>query len=202
MLALYHYSTVLHLPFILHAGALEPSRADAHGGGHRGVLWFTTNSRLEATVAKKTLGAIRPPYLRWAVAAPSSLRWPAIGRAAGYGATTIRGLERAGRAMGGVPSEWWGQLGPLGLENARALELLYSGSWLPLDTRGLAVEEVAGRYGPMLRLTDHGERVVDVGRVRHESGEWAYLANTATARFDRLVDGARAINLAERALAS
>jgi hypothetical protein len=202
MLALYHYSTALHLPFILRAGALIASREDAHGVGHRGVLWFSTNAHLERTVVKRMAGGVVPPYVRWQVVdAAQTLRWPAIGRAAGYRATTIRGLERAGRVMGGVPSEWWGQFEVLPLDRVASLEVRCGARWLEIDTHSLRVEAFDRAGHELLRLSVDGATVCEVARLQTGEGEWAYATHAATARFDRLIDAAEARASDGRALA-
>jgi hypothetical protein len=203
MLALYHYSTVLHLPFILASGELQPSRPDSHGHGHHGVLWYSTNAQLERTIVKRgTAPDFAPPYVRWRVAADEAVRWPQIGRLAGYRQHTIRGLEAAGRAMGARPGEWWGQLSPYRLDRPNGLEVRVGSRWMALHGAALGVEpvRVAGLEG--LRLRVGGNRVCDVVRIRASDGAWGYATNTATARFDHLLTAAEAAAIAERALAS
>lgn len=203
MLELYHYSTVLHLPFILASGELQPSRADSHGHNHLGVLWFSSNTALERTIVKRgTAPGFAPPYVRWRVAADEAVRWPQIGRLAGYRQHTIRGLEHAGRAMGALPGEWWGQLSAYRLERPNGLEVRVGSRWMALHGAALSVEpvRVAGLEG--LRLWAGGDRICDVARMRAPDGAWGYATNTATARFDLLLMAAEAVSIAERALAS
>lgn len=203
MLALYHYSTVLHLPFILASGELQPSRPDSHGQNHLGVLWFSSSATLERTIVKRgTAPGFAPPYVRWRVAADEAVRWPQIGRLAGYRQHTIRGLEHAGRAMGATPGEWWGQLSAYRLERPNGLEVRVGSRWMALHWVALSVEpvRVAGLEG--MRLRAGGDRICDVARMRAPDGAWGYATNTATARFDLLLMAAEAVSIAERALAS
>ena len=203
MKTMFHYSTVLHLPFILASGELQPSRPESHGEHQRGVLWYSTNASLERTIVKRgTAPGFAPPYVRWRVAADEAVRWPQIGRLAGYRQHTIRGLEHAGRVMGATPGEWWGQLSPYRLDRPNGLEVRVGSSWMALHGAALSVApvRVAGLDG--LRLKAGGDRICDVARMRAPDGAWGYATNNATARFDLLLMAAEAASIAERALAS
>lgn len=189
---LFHYTTALHLPFILATGALLPSRADAHGAGQRGVLWFSSNTAMERTVVKRRMaGCVTPPYIRWRVSAPEALHWPQIGRHAHYPQHTIRGLEQAGRRMGGIPGEWWGQLDRLSLSDCPSLEVRHLGAWRVLDPMRLSVTSLHHPSGQVIRMTLDGRPLMVVLRKAAADGAWAYATDTATAEFERL--GATAV---------
>jgi hypothetical protein len=176
-MTLRHYSTALHLPWILASDALLPSRADAHGRDHRGVLWFSTNPDHERSANKRgARNGEGVPRVRFATEHAQAMPWRAVARRAGYSHAVAARLEAAGRRMGAAPSEWWARLLPLPLSLVAAIEWNDSGVWQPLDLARLHAEVI----GPgAMRMHMSATHFYDVVRTRWADGEWAYATRAA-----------------------
>ena len=170
---LYHHSTLMHLPFVLASGALEPSRAEAHGA-QRGLLWLSTNAAGEASAAKLApSGALRGyPRVRYGVDVRLAMPWIQAAKLAGYSSATRWRLEATGRRMGAAPSEWWARLDRLPLAGVASIDVHVAGRWIALDRNALRVER---RGAEALRL-HVADLAYDVDRMRAASGEWGYAA--------------------------
>jgi hypothetical protein len=171
---LYHHSTLMHLPFVLASGELRPSRADVHGQGQRGLLWFSANARLEASAVKRGPKARRADYprVRFTIDVAHAMHWTRAAKLAGYSTAVQWRLEAAGRRLGASPSEWWARLDPLSITNVSEIDVFVAKRWIALDRAELRVEQ---RSDEAARLHVHG-LAYEVERVRLASGEWAYAA--------------------------
>ena len=175
----YHYSTLLHLPFILSSETLQASRRDAHGDHDAGLLWFSTNKTMERTALKGSVGAIR-----YCCAGDEVQPWRGVARSVGFCSGTMRRLEASGRKMGATPSEWRAMVGNMDLSDVDRIEVRIAGGWHGVERAALHVEDVAG--GAVL-LHGPGGLVATVVRHRTADGYFAYATNSDSCRMDRLL---------------
>ena len=154
---LYHYTTGHKLAAIAAAGHLIPSPAPARFPDERGVLWFSANEEWEPTATKPIAthpgqAPIRSlPALMAAVglfrfvwqadtAEPQMMpmkwrmtRWPFIALDANISADERQRMGTAGRMMGAQPTDWYGRVDPLEIDDLGFEVMAADGSWHPAD---------------------------------------------------------------------
>jgi len=165
----YHYSSLLHLPYILLSEELKASRKDAHGDHQAGLLWFSSNPVMEATAVKQSA-----PPVRFASDADTIGPWQAAARSVGFRSGVMRRLMRSGRKMGAVPGEWRAMVGSLPLSAVTSIEVRFAGGWHAVERSALDVEHV---QGGAVRLTGPSGLVAIVIRQQTREGYWAYATN-------------------------
>lgn len=166
----YHYTSLLHLPFILLDGQLKPSRRQAHGPHSQGLLWFSVNRERERSVGHEGV-----PLVRFASEDGQIETWRKAAKSVGFSQATMRRLELSGRKMGSAPTEWRAKVGGCSLEATLSLEIYFSAwGWQPVERSVLCVE--SQRDGSLL-LVGPGGTVVHVIRGRAVDGMHAYAAN-------------------------
>lgn len=170
----YHYTTILHLPYILMSDVLQASRRNAHGDHREGLLWFSTNRTMEKTASKGDVAMVRFSSLD-----PRVGGWRLLGREIGYSSGVIRRLEKSGRKMGAAPNEWLAMTGNLELSNVETIELQGARGWQRLDRGTLRVERLEG--GSVRLLGPSGVAAM-IGRKKTAEGYYAYATNSATYR--------------------
>ena len=175
----HHYSSLLHLPYILLSDALNASRRDAHGPHSNGLLWFSTNRVMEATAFKRSA-----PPIRFLSALDRIGDWQAAARSVGFSSAVMRRLERSGRQMGATPSEWRAMVGNMDLSDVDRIEVRIAGGWHGVERAALHVEDVAG--GAVL-LHGPGGLVATVVRHRTADGYFAYATNSDSCGMDGLM---------------
>lgn len=178
----YHYTSLLHLPFILLDNQLAPSRRDAHGNHRAGLLWFSQNARMEPTARK---GDIVP--VRFRSTNPSIVAWRQAARAVGFESGTMRRLERSGRAVGATPGQWRAKIG--GLIRPDNLEIRLQGEWKHINPGSL---KVAVGQRNALELWGAGGLVLVSGRQRTEEGYFLYASAASLYTPDNLLTPALA----------
>lgn len=177
----YHYSTILHLGFVLLSQELLPSRRNAHGDHKEGLLWFSDNSAMEMTALKGDVDMIRFGSRHSGIG-----NWQKVGRQVGYGSSVIRRLEKSGRKMGARPSEWKAMRGELSLTDVEVIELKGALGWQKLDRAALRVERLESG---LVQLIGPKGLAAIVGRKRTPEGYYAYATNRQSYWPDNLVDG-------------
>jgi len=177
----YHYTTIMHLAFILLDGHLKPSRREAHGDHREGLLWFSTNNRMEMT-ARKGLAAM----IRFGTNDERIKHWRPQARRVGFDSGTMRRLERSGRKMGAKPSEWLAMNGALSIEDVAIIEMNVESGWESLDLDNIRVKPVAGGAVELIGVA--GLAAV-VARQRTPEGYFAYGTNAALYRPERILVG-------------
>lgn len=165
----HHYSSLLHLPYILLSEELEASRKDAHGSHQAGLLWFSRNPVMEATAVKQNA-----PPIRFASDADTIGPWQAVARSVGFSSSVMRRLMRSGRKMGAVPGEWRAMVGALPMSAVTSIEVRAAGGWHAIERSALHVEHVEGGA---VRLTGPNGLVAIVIRQQTRQGYWAYASN-------------------------
>ena len=175
----FHYSTLLHLPFILESEVLQASRRDAHGAHAAGLLWFSTNLVMERTALKKNAIPVR-----FKSQSAPVCDWRTVTKAVGFSTAVMRRLERSGRAMGGLPHQWRALIGDLPLSAVDRIELLNEGAWQEVDRDALMVSRVSD---DALRLDGPGGLVAVVARQKTAEGYFAYATNQALCNPGNLV---------------
>jgi hypothetical protein len=175
----YHYSSLLHLPYILLSDELKASRRDAHGDHLEGLLWFSCNPVIERTAIKQSA-----PPLRFAYSGDEVLPWRGVAKTVGFTSGVMRRLEKSGRAMGALPSQWLAKRGNLALPRVQDIEILYAGGWHGVDRTALHVERVEGGA---VRLLGPGGEVAVVLRQRTPQGYYAYATNADTCQLQNLL---------------
>jgi hypothetical protein len=165
----YHYSSLLHLPYILLSEELKASRKDAHGDHQAGLLWFSRNPVMEATAVKQNATPVR-----FASDADTIGPWQAVARSVGFSSGVMRRLMRSGRKMGAVPGQWRAMVGSLPLSAVTSIEVRYAGGWHAIERSTLHVDHVAGGA---VRLTSPNGLVGIVIRQQTREGYWAYATN-------------------------
>ena len=175
----YHYSTLLHLPFILSSETLQASRRDAHGDHDAGLLWFSTNKTMERTALKGSVGAIR-----YCCAGDEVQPWRDVARSVGFCSGTMRRLEASGRKMGATPSEWRAMVGDLPLARVEQIQFYDGRDWHGLNRNALRVET---GLGDAVHLFGPGGLVAVVARRRTSEGYFAYATHSDLYSPDNLV---------------
>jgi len=166
----FHYSTILHLPYILKAETLLPSRKEAHGNHRAGLLWFSTNIGMERTAYKSDVAPIRMGCSDAAIQP-----WRPIAQSIGYSNATMRRLEASGRKMGARPSDWQAMVGPLPLDRVETLEIYDARGWRELDRAALFVE---GDECGVVQLFGVGGLAAIVSRQQTSEGYFAYATSS------------------------
>lgn len=177
----YHYSSLLHLPYILLSGELKSSRREAHGDHREGLLWFSNNPVMERTAMKHSA-----PSIRFAYDGREVRPWRAVAKEVGFTSSVMRRLEKSGRAMGALPSQWLAMRGKLALEKVGDIEILYAGGWHGVERAALHVE---GVEGGAVRLSGPGGEVAIVVRQRTIEGYYAYATSSDRWRLANLLSG-------------
>ena len=165
----YHYSSLLHLPYILLSEELKASRKDAHGDHQAGLLWFSSNPLMEATAVKHNA-----PPIRFASDADTIGPWQTVARSVGFSSGVMRRLMRSGRKMGAVPGEWRAMVGSLPLSAVTSIEVRYAGGWHAVERSALHVECVEGGA---VQLSGANGLAAIVVRQQTRQGYWAYATN-------------------------
>jgi len=177
----YHYTSILHFPFIVHSGKLRRSRRRAHGNHRRGLLWFSDNPVMEGTARKEHGAAVR-----FGSRASDIERWRNVAKAAGYGNAVMSGLERSGRKMGATPGQWWATGRDVDLDEIEVIEIRLHGQWWPIDLSVLNIREA---QADVLELRGPGGLAAIVGRRRTASGFYLYGMNKDSYRPGNVLPG-------------
>ncbi|MEI2422539.1 hypothetical protein V6O07_19835 [Arthrospira platensis SPKY2] len=193
----YHYTTLLHLPFILASGWLDPSRREAHGDHFGGLLWFSSNETLERSALKADV-----PTLRFAYGRANLAPWRVAAGRVGFTAGQMRRLEKNGRAMGACPSEWYALVGGLSLALIERLELRWRGQWREVHPAGLEVERV--RDQAVMLKTPAGIAITSARFIAADGVTVGYRAASSEMNAGALLYGAdnEGVALASQALVS
>ena len=176
----YHYTTAVHLAFILQSGVLKPSRREAHGSHTEGLLWFSTNTSQERTAYKRVAHPVRI-----ASRDPGIQPWRRVAKRVGFTSGTMRRLEASGRKMGAIPGEWQAMTGPIALSTVEAIELRLGGRWQTLNPAVLRAEQDGDSA---VRLFGPGGIAVFAIRKRSEEGFFVYGADSAFYRAENLLE--------------
>lgn len=174
-----HYSSLLHLPYILLSDELQASRRDAHGDHAEGLLWFSTNTVMERTALKQAA-----PAIRFSCNTDVIRPWREVAKAVGFSSGVMRRLEKSGRDMGAIPSQWRAMRGDLPLSRVASIEVLDARGWHGVERAALRVERVRGGA---VQLLGPGGLVAVVARKRTPEGYFAYATNKDTCTPDNLV---------------
>lgn len=161
-----HYTTLLHLPYILESGSLRASRRTAHGDHDAGLLWFSINSIQEASAIKGTATPVRLSYSGEKVTS-----WQRVAKSVGFSSAVIRRLERSGRQMGAKPGEWRALVGDVALDDIDAIEVSIAGGWHAVERDALRVTRLKSGA---VQLHGPGGVVATVARQRTIEGYFAY----------------------------
>ena len=125
----YHYTVGIKLAGIIKAGALMPSGVSA-APWEKPVLWFSRDPKWEPTATKILIAngqTYRPSVAelheraglyRFVVLNPEIYSWPVITRKAGVRLGDIKQMEKLGRKLGALPSNWFGSLESMPIEFA------------------------------------------------------------------------------------
>ena len=176
----YHYTTAVHLGFILESGLLKPSRREAHGNHTEGLLWFSTNKSLERTAYKRGMHAVR-----FASSHVDIEPWQRVAKRVGFSSGTLRRIQATGRKMGAVPGEWRAMTGQLAVADVDAIEMQVAGRWQTLNPSVLQTE-ADGESA--VRLFGPGGLAVCAVRTRTEEGFYMYGVNSAFYRPENLLE--------------
>ena len=178
----FHYSTLLHLAYILDSGVLVPSRREAHGNHRFGLLWFSRNGVMERTALKSDA-----PMVRFGSEDPRITPWKPMARKAGYTSGVIRRLEKSGRKAGATPSDWLAVNESLPIEDM-SIEVQIGGKWLNVNRSQLTT--VRGANGT-LELAGAEGTVAVVGRTMSQEGVYLYGTAADLMQPENLLDGAK-----------
>jgi hypothetical protein len=125
----FHYTDLLHFPFILGDGFIAPSRhirAWTHGDAGRGVTWFTTMRRIDPSASAVNAARHGIPRLRLGVPLEITRDWREVCREAGWSGYDIDFAARIAGGAGAVKG-WRAVLGPVPLSSVAAVEVLRPG---------------------------------------------------------------------------
>lgn len=181
----FHYTSVMHLPFILESDRLVPSRRQAHGDHRFGLLWFSANTKIEPTAWKSDVAVARLGSNEHRIRP-----WREVARRAGFSSAVIRRLEASGRKTGAVPGEWFAAKAALPIREM-SLEVLLNGRWEPIAWEEMESERVGGAE---IALFGPGGLVAVVQRTRSGEGYWCYATNRALYSPGHLVAGGRRLS--------
>jgi hypothetical protein len=165
--ALYHYTSLQHLPHILADGCLQPARVQE--GHHCGILWLTRQPHYEpASYRQGTAGAQMP--VRFRVPPDYGRDWRRVSRAAGASDRWIVGIAEAGRKLGSDPAKWLATLDPIPVAGLTIdapagdapVMRLQDALWVPVE--GFSVEDTE------LDETALGEVLDEMERARKAPG--------------------------------
>ena len=139
----YHYTVGIKLAGIIKADALMPAGVSA-APWEKPVLWFSRNPKWEPTATKILIAngqTFRPSVAelheraglyRFVAANPRIYAWQIINRKAGVRLGDIKQMEKLGRKLGALPSDWFGTLAVMPLTELD-FERFNGQCWEPAD---------------------------------------------------------------------
>lgn len=141
--AVFHYTTGDRARDIAAYGAILPATA-CIGAQEHPVVWFSAAQTWEPTATKMLADARGRPVrratmaemdrmagglFRFARSSDGLVPWPDLARAARIHTGMARRMEKAGREIGALPSDWYGHLGPVSLSQVASIERFQGGRW-------------------------------------------------------------------------
>lgn len=135
---LYHFTTSLHLPWILNAGELQPGRGKSFVAGlpDPDFLWASSDERGEPTASgsKRAYRSGEIQLVRIALDASMFFPWAeARQRHPDWTDEHVRILNESGRIVGSNPETWFCRMGSISLSDCPDLEIhtksFQSGRW-------------------------------------------------------------------------
>jgi len=146
---IWHYTVGRYAERILAEGVIRPDKSER---GSRPVTWFSANPSYEPTALKrlKRVGETEQSLwplsfeeqdrllggnYRFGIPRTSALPWVKCCAKAQIEKRERLGLEAVGRDYGGKPSEWYGVLGAVLIEDVQTVERWQAGEWKPCATK-------------------------------------------------------------------
>lgn len=146
---LYHYTYAHKLASINQEAALVPTGVSIPPHEAKS-LWFSFNDHFEPTALKPVLFQGRPQRVpldvlerlvggvyRFCISLEAArhyslTRWPDARRAIGIRTADAARMERVGRQLGAVPSDWFATLAPIRLDHLALQKRVARGHWEPI----------------------------------------------------------------------
>lgn len=142
----WHYTTMVHFEKIMNDGFLRPTSVYVLPP-EKPVLWFSANRYCEPTALKMVTKQGRLISLtlegqlesfgvvRFGIDASKLIPWNKLKGKARIDPDTVRGLIRAAKDKGSKPSDWYGTLKPINIDDCLTVEFMdKNGAWKSLLT--------------------------------------------------------------------
>ena len=160
MSIVWHYTTGECFRSIVNDGYIDVSRAlvPIH---ERPIVWFSSNETWEHTATKairinglihrctfeemtRFSGVVRIGVTRLV----AKHGWPSLGREAHMTQETMKGLERAAKAVGATPGKWSGTFSPVPRSRWSAVDVWHEGHWVTISLDAEATARMQPSYAP------------------------------------------------------
>lgn len=133
----WHYTIGRYVPLIAESGVLELAAGGVHPP-EKPILWFSSNPFWEVTASKwngkgrvytmeemaQAVGVVR-----FGISCERLIRWPEVGKRANMNFEIRKRLMKWGRSQGANPSEWYGSLTPIPLQEL-IFQILRDNQWI------------------------------------------------------------------------